>query len=424
MSKNLFLKLVVGAVIIVVGVGAWKTVGKAVAAPQESTVEVPDLQFDVNWPKQLPNSWVLGAIGAMWIDSKDHVWLANRPAFANSAGDRWAYLGLAECCRPAPPIIELDPAGNVAQGWGPLHDDQGKLLKGEKWTGEWLASEHGIGVDEQNKVIWVSSYYKPSKVVKYTSDGKKFLMRIGGAKDFATNDDTENLAGPTSIVPDPANNEVYIADGYFNRRIIVFDATTGKFKRMWGAYGHKPEGMMGGVPVEIQKEPERDLPKDYPTIYEPAPPDWKDDPAKRSKQFATIHCLHMSKDRLLYVCDRTNNRIQVFKTDGTYMKEGVVAPKTRAWGTLHDLAFSGDPEQKYIYVADGTNRHIWILRRSDLKVLTYFSHGGRGAGEIAVAHAIGSDSKGNVYVGDTVGGNRVMRWLYKGTKRVTPVVVQ
>ncbi len=407
---------------------------EAAAAPADdsTTVEVPDLELDINWPKQLPNGWIMGAVGAMWVDSKDHVWVAQRPGQANNAGDRWHYMGLTECCAPAPPVMEFAPDGSVVQAWGPLHETDGTLFKDEKWQGDWLASEHGIGVDEVNGAVWVSSYFPPSRVVKYSTDGKKFLLRIGKVQPkpgLKNNDDPDNLDGPTSIVPDPANNEVFIADGYLNRRIIVYDATTGAFKRQWGAYGNKPEGPTGGVPVEPELHdkkggvhiPARLVTMDYPTLFEPAPADWKDDPAKRSKQFATIHCLHMAKDRLLYVCDRTNNRIQVFKTDGTYVAEGVVAPRTRAWGSLHDLAFSADPEQKYIYVADGSNRKIWIVRRSDLVTLGSFSHGGHGPGEVAVAHAIGSDSKGNVYVGDTTQSNRIMRWLYKGTKRV-PIV--
>ena len=185
---------------------------------------------------------------------------------------------------------------------------------------------------------------------------------------------------------------------------------------MWGAYGNKPEGPIGGTPVEVQKEDEP-FPI-YPTLMEPAAPDWQDDPDNRSQQFATIHCMHMSNDRLLYVCDRVNNRIQVFQPDGTYVSEGVVAPRTRAWGTLHDLAFSADPEQQFVYVADGTNRTVWILKRSDLTVLGSFTHGGRGAGEVEVAHAIGTDSEGNLYVGDTVPSNRIQRFLFKGLKRV------
>ena len=381
-------------------------------------VEVPQFEFDVTYPKRLPNRWVLGAIGAMWVDSRDHVWVAQRPGSVTNAGDAWGRLGLAECCLAAPPVMEFDPEGNVVQAWGPLHDLEGNLFEGESWPeelGEWPSSEHGIGVDETNNAVWVSSYYPPSQVVKFTSDGKQFLLRIG-QKLGSSNDDTENLNGPTSIVPDPENNEVFIADGYQNRRIIVYDATTGEFKRMWGAYGNKPEGPIGGTPVEVQKEDEP-FPI-YPTLMEPAAPDWKDDPDNRSQQFATIHCLHMSNDRLLYVCDRVNNRIQVFQPDGTYVTEGVVAPQTRAWGTLHDLSFSADPEQRFVYVADGTNRTIWILRRSDLTVLSSFTHGGRGAGEVEVAHAIGTDSEGNVYVGDTVPSNRIQRFLFKGLKRV------
>ena len=188
-------------------------------------VEVPQFEFDPTYPKRLPNRWVLGAIGAMWVDSKDHVWVAQRPGSVTNAGDAWGGLGLAECCLAAPPVMEFDPEGNLVQAWGPLHDLEGNLFEGETWPeelGEWPSSEHGIGVDEVNGVVWVSSYYPPSQVVKFSSDGTQFLLRIG-QKLGSSNDDTENLNGPTSIVPDPENNEVFIADGYQNRRIIVYE---------------------------------------------------------------------------------------------------------------------------------------------------------------------------------------------------------
>lgn len=404
-------------VITVFGGGFW-LVNQSTA--KAATEEVPQFKFDTSYPKQLPNHWILGAIGAMWVDSKDHVWVAQRPGSVSNPGDKFGFQGLSECCSPAPPVMEFDPAGNLVQAWGPLHEQDGKLMAGQTWPaelGEWPSYEHGIAVDESDNSVWVSSYYPPMQVMKYTRDGKKFLLRIG-KKWGESNEDTENLNGPTSILPDPTNDEVFIADGYQNRRIIVYSKTTGAFKRMWGAYGKKPEGMVGGIPVEVQKKPEP-YPT-YPTLFDPAPPGFKDDPANRSKQFATIHCLKMSKDRLLYVCDRVNNRIQVFKPDGTYLREGVVAPRTRGWGSLHDVAFSNDPQQKFIYVADGTNKKVWILRRSDLAVLGTFSHGGRGAGEVQVAHAIGSDSKGNVYVGDTLNSDRIQRFLYVGMQKVTP----
>ena len=378
--------------------------------------ELPQFRYDPSYPPRLPNNWVLGAIGALWVDSKDHVWIAQRPGQVQGAGERYGLQGFSECCYPAPPVMEFDPDGNLVQAWGPVHDMEGNLLGEQSWSEDvqWVRSEHGITVDEEHNTVWISDQYPPSHILKFTTDGK-FLLRLGeteGENEGESNSDTKNFAGATGLFADPSANELFVGDGYRLRRVIVLDSETGAFKRMWGAYGNKPEGPIGGTPVETQEEDER-FPI-YPQRLSPAPPDFRDDPPNRSQQFATIHCLTMSRDRLLYVCDRVNNRIQVFRPDGTYVQEAVIAPRTRGWGAVHALAFSADPAQRFVYVADGANKKVWILRRSDLEILGSFGHGGRGGGELLVAHAIGVDSKGNVYVGDTVSGNRLQRFLYTG----------
>ena len=377
---------------------------------------VPQFRYDPSYPQRLPNNWVLGAIGALWVDSTDHLWIAQRPGRVQGAGETYGLDGFSECCFPAPPVMEFDPDGNVVQAWGPVHDMEGNLWGKQQssWNEDWpwLRSEHGITVDEEHSNVFVSDQYPPSYILKFTTDGK-FLQRLGETeREGDSNSDTENFAGATGLFADPSANELFVGDGYRNRRVIVLDLETGEFKRMWGAYGNKPEGPHGGTPVETQEEDE--LFPIYPQRLSPPPPGFRDDPTNRSQQFATIHCLMMSQDRLVYVCDRVNNRIQVFQTDGTYVREAVIAPRTRGWGAVHALTFSADPEQRFLYVADGANKKVWILRRSDLEILGSFGHGGRGGGELLVAHAIGVDSQGNVYVGDTVNGNRLQRFLYTG----------
>jgi DNA-binding beta-propeller fold protein YncE len=289
--------------------------------------------------------------------------------------------------------MEFDQAGNLVQAWGPIHTEKGELLGKQVWGPhpevDWPSNEHGIYVDDQNNV-WVDSQNPPSQVLKLTRDGK-FLMRIGEGEAKSSND-TTRLAGPTGIVVDRRTNEVFIADGYRNRRVIVFDATTGAYKRHWGAYGKRPpDTPQGGNPVEGPY-----------------------DPNVRSQHFATVHCIMQAKDGLLYVCDRVNNRIQVFKTDGTFVKEGLVGANARGFGAVHAIGFS--PDQRFLYVADGANKKIWIVRRDDLKVLGHFSSGGRNGGQVIIAHALAVDSKGNVYVGETIDNNRVQRFTFTGMK--------
>ncbi|MDO8632121.1 MAG: hypothetical protein Q7R41_16680 [Phycisphaerales bacterium] len=206
-----------------------------------------------------------------------------------------------------------------------------------------------------------------------------------------------NLAGPTGVVIDPKTNEVFVADGYRNRRVVVFDADTGAYKRHWGAYGKKPpDGSQGGNPIEGPYQP-----------------------SVRSQNFATAHCLAMSRDGLLYVCDRGNNRVQVFHPDGTFVRENVIAAQTKGMGAVFAIGFSADKDQRFMYVADGSNKKVWIVRRDDLAVVGSFGHGGRGGGQILLAHALAVDSKGDVYVGESFDNNRVQKFKFVGMRPAT-----
>ena len=360
---------------------------------------IPAFEYDPSWPKPLPHNWITGPIGATTVDARDHIWVIQRPGGTLNLSERYGLQGLGDCCFPAPPVLEFDMAGNLLHSWGPIHDEKDQLVGTQVWGPhpevEWPRGEygeHGIFVDYKD-TVWVDSQTPPSQVLRFTRDGE-FLMRIGKMEGTSIND-TENLAGPTSLWVDEETNELFVADGYRNRRVIVFDAETGAYKRHWGAYGRRPpDGPQGGTPVEGPYDPD-----------------------VLSQHFATVHCLKMSNDRLLYVCDRRNNRIQVFQPDGTFVQEGLLARHSRGFGAVHDLEFSADQDQQFVYVADGANKTVWILRRADLKVVGSFGRGGgRGGGQLLVTHTLAVDSKGNVYVGETINNNRVQKFKFVGMR--------
>jgi len=359
--------------------------------------EIPIFEYDSNWPKPLPNAWVTGNIGAMYVGKEDHLWIVQRPNSLISLGERYALDGFAECCTPAPPVIEFNAAGEVVQAWGAIHitDPEtkkevlvGKQVSGPYPEGLWPPYEHAVFVDHKNNV-WISNSLEPSQIVKFTHDGK-FLMRIGKQEAKSSND-TENLAGPSGVYVDPKSNEVFVSDGYRNRRVIVFDADTGAYKRHWGAYGKPPT------------DPQQPI---------TSGPNLKRQPDK----LAVVHCIAASKDELIYVCDRSNSRIQVFKKDGTFVREGFVAPRDGGMGTAFTIAFSADPAQRFLYLGDGSNKKVWILDRNDLSILGSFGTPGREGGRFMVIHSVVTDSKGNLYVGETVDNNRVQRFLFKGLR--------
>jgi len=363
--------------------------------------EAPTFRYDPNWPKPLPNSWTTGVIGGMFIDRNDHVWLATRPETVTAMTETYAMEGLGDCCSPAPPVMELDQAGNVVQAWGPIHQTDPRTKK-EVLVGKqgaptvpvdvWPASEHMMYVDYKGNV-WVSSQSRPSQILKFTHNGK-FIKRFG-TREATSSADTANFAGPTGVYVDPRTNEAYVSDGYRNRRIIVFDADTGAFKRMWGAYGKPPK--------------------------DPQQKDAFGSGVRMADQFSVTHCIVPDNDGLLYVCDRINSRVQVFKKDGAYVRQVVLGDPPKPGDKTHlgaawYVAFSPDKEQRFMYVSDGTNKKIWIVRRRDMKILGAFGHGGRQGGQFETIHILSVDSHGNIYTGETLSGNRVQRFLFTGMR--------
>ncbi len=229
-------------------------------------------------------------------------------------------------------------------------------------------------------------------ILKFTQNGK-FLMQIGKPGQSKGSNDTENVKGAAKMFVDPKTDELIVADGYGNHRVIVFDAETGKYKRHWGAYGNKPDDTPLGR-------------------YKP------DDPP--AQQFRNpVHCAELSHDGLLYVCDRPNDRIQVFKPDGTFVKEVFIAKNTLGDGSVWDIAFSKDPQQKYMFLADGANEKIYIIQRENMEILTSFGDGGRQPGQFYAVHSIATDSKGNIFTTETYRGQRVQKFMYKGLAPVT-----
>ena len=329
--------------------------------------------FDPYWPKPLPDNWTLGNVVGVAVDSRDHVWIVHRPGSLNQQ-ERGADADppLAECCRPAPPVIEFNQAGDVVQAWG-----------GPGHGYEWPQSEHGIFIDHLDNVWLAGSGGNDSQILKFTRHGR-FLLQIGAQGQGQGSNDLANFGQPAEIDVDPETNAVYIADGYGNRRVAVFDADTGEHRRHWGAYGN--------------------VPTDDAYTYDPDAP--------LSQQFGRpVHCATLSADGLVYVCDRVNDRIQVFDRDGTFLDEVLIAPRTRDFGSAFDVDFSPDPEQRFLYNIDGMNQKVWIISREDLSIVDSFGFGGHRAGGFTAAHSLAVDASGNIYVGETLEGKRVQRFV-------------
>lgn len=356
----------------------------AVAATP-GTAEAPRFEVDPMWPKPLPNNWRIGMTIGVAVDAQDRVWIVHRPDTLGSQ-ESLAAKGIASCCTAAPPVLVFDRAGNLVESWG--------LAPGARSPDgyDWPQSNHGIFIDHKGNV-WIGGNGKDDNhILKFTQSGK-FLMQVGKPKASKGSGDTENFNRAAKLFVDPATNELYVADGYGNKRVMVLDADTGAYKRHWGAYGAKPDDTDMGP-------------------YKPdAPP---------PKQFRNpVHCADLSKDGLLYVCDRANDRLQVFKPDGSFVKEAFFAKQTLGSGSVWDIAFSKDPQQKYLFLADGSNEKIYVLQRETLQVLTQFGAGGRQPGQFFGVHSIATDSQGNLYTAETYEGKRLQKFVFKGVQPVT-----
>jgi hypothetical protein len=403
-APSVALRLVAFAAAVSLPQTPWPA-SRALAAQGRTAAQAPVFEVDPFWPKPLPNHWVTGSTIGVSVDAQDNVWTIHRP---NTVEDNFRAADImvgdargrddeaqpgagasqqtptktpiGNCCKVAPPVLVYDQAGTLVKSWG-----------GPGQGYDWPDSNHGITVDHQGNVWLAGNGQKDTQVLKFDGAGK-FLLQIGKHGVHNGSNDTENLWQPTKVWEDASANEVYVGDGYGNRRVIVFDSNTGRYKRHWGAYGNKPSD-------------------DKMPPYNPK--------SAASKQFNTVHCAIVSKDGLVYVCDRVNDRVQVFRRDGTFVKEVAIDPNTFRSGSVWDMTFSRDPQQTYIYMANGVNQKIHILLRSTLEVLTSFGDGGRHPGQFFGVHNLDTDSKGNLYATETYTGARVQRFLFKGVRPVT-----
>ena len=381
-SRKLYVGAGLAALLAALTVGP--PVLKNIATAQTKPgVMAPRYEVDPLWPKPLPNHWVLGSTIGVWVDTDDHVWIIHRSSATLDRNERGAELSppVYECCVGAPPVLAFDQAGNVVQSWG-----------GPGQGFEWPESNHGIAVDHKG-IVWIGGNVgADAQILKFTQDGK-FVAQYGKSGQNKGSNDTENFGRPAKIFVDAKTNEAYIADGYGNKRVVVIDADTGKFKRYWGAYGNKPEDTNFGN-------------------YDPKVP-----PIQQFR--SPVHCAELSNDGFVYVCDRPNDRIQIFKPDGTFVKEVFVQRTTLGDGSVWDIAFSKDPQQKYLFLADGKNEKIYIFDRASMQILTSFGDGGRQPGQWFAVHSIAIDSKGNIYTTETYEGRRLQKFVYKGLAPVT-----
>ncbi|MGM4905271.1 hypothetical protein AB8B21_10750 [Tardiphaga sp. 866_E4_N2_1] len=345
----------------------------SLAPPSSRAADIPRFEVDASWPKPLPNNWILGQVGGITTDKDGHIWVIHRPRSLTD-DEKGAALNppRSKCCVSAPPVLEFDAAGNLLRSWGG---------PGEGY--EWVGREHGIEVSDDG-FVWVGGNLdNDNAILKFTTDGK-FVMQIGKIAPSKGSNDTTQLGKPAETAIDKDANEIYVADGYGNRRVIVFDATTGAYKRHWGAYGNKPND-------------------DKQAAYDPNAP--------VAQQFGNpVHCVKLANDALVYVCDRINNRVQVFKKDGSFVKEWFYEKATLGNGAVWDLAVWPDPKQTWLLTADGENNEIRVINRDDGKVVGTFGRNGRQAGQFHWIHAMAVDAKGNVYTAEVDTGKRIQKF--------------
>jgi hypothetical protein len=349
-------RLLAGLLLFAVGAGL---VQRATAQDAKPRPAVPTFQVEPGWLK-LPENMKLGPLMGLAVDSQDHVWAIGRQAMVTGQE------------KAAPPVVEFDATGKYVQGWGAAGE-------GYEWPVDW---PHGVFVDYQDNV-WVAARgatpEKPeNQILKFTRNGK-FLLQIGHRGKGKGSNDRENLGNAADVYVYPKTNEVFVADGYLNKRVIVFDANTGAFKRYWGAYGNMPDDTAG----------------------------------LGQQQFATVHQVRISNDGLVYVAIMGQGKIQVFTIDGKYLREEYLSKDIPdAGGGASAIAFSVDPQQKFMYVSDFRRQVIHILDRRTLETVGMIGRPAGQALELRQPHHLGADSKGNLFVSELPG--RIHKILFTG----------
>ena len=378
-----------GAIVIAVAV-------LTIAVPRRTTIaqsrqaetrEVPKFEVDPSWPK-IPNGWVFGQVASAASDEQDNIWILHRSRNVEPGQ------------KTGPPVMEFDGAGNYIQGWG-----------GPAEGYDWPKSEHGIYVDYKG-YVWIGGNGNDDQILKFTKSGK-FVMQIGRAANKKTNQDTTSFWEPADVFVYPKTNELFVADGYGNKRIIVFDADTGSYKRMWGAFGKPPVddpvptpagGNQPVDPKDLSRVPAKDIDPNLPGL----------------PQFRLVHGVKVSNDGLVYVSDRGGERVQVFTIAGNFVKQAFVdrwceAPHCGNGQTVASTAFSPDPDQRFLYIASRSPARIWVYDRKTLQPLDSFGRPGVAPGEFYVLHHMTTDSKGNLYTSEVEDGRRIQKFVFKGT---------
>jgi DNA-binding beta-propeller fold protein YncE len=374
-----------------------ETVATAQGQASGSTVALPIFEVDSRFPT-MPDRMLMGGVGGATADSHGNVWVFHRPHTLEEGN------ATENGYTPGPPVMEFSETGAYLQGWGgPTHDgryewsNRGGLFsafaecasctKERRTNGDGRpgSGEHGIAVDSKDNVWLTGNGTGDGQILKFTKDGK-FLLQIGKGGSPVDSNAIEHLSRPAGIAVFAQTNEVFVADGYGNRRIIVFDADTGAYKRHWGAYGRRPDDKAPNARVST---------------------------GQPSQQFNTPHGVAISSDGIVYVADRANNRVQSFTINGMFVKEGFVKRESEGTGTAFGVGLSTDPQQRFLYVADGSNERIAILDRTTLVEIGHIGRPGRKAGEFFHLHSLGVDPKGNIVTGESQ-GYRVQKFIYKG----------
>ena len=355
------------------GIALLAACGALLLGALPAQAQSPAFRVDPFWPKPLPNNWILGQVGGMAVDAQDNIWVVQRPRSLTD-DEKGAALDppRSKCCVPAPSVLVFNQAGDVVKSWGGPGDNLGY---------DWPLQEHAILVDTKG-FAWLSGNGKTDMMVlKFTTDGK-FVKQIGKSGPLTNSADLSQFGGVAALEYDKTANEIYAADGYGNHRVAVLDGDSGEIKRVWGAYGKPPTD-------------------DTLSPYDPDSP-----------QFANpVHCIALGKDGFVYVCDRSNNRVQVFRKDGGFVRQFVFDPKTQGAGSAWGLSFSPlDKKQKYFVLIDGTNNVIETVRRSDGVVVGSYGRPGRETGEFHWLHVGKFDTRGNFYTGEVDTGKRLQKW--------------